>query len=296
MKKYVILTDSCSDLGKDIREKYNIEYIPLFMSYLDKTDVLCDLDWSNFKPKDFYNMMRDGVVFKTSQVNVELYAREFKKYVEEGYDVLSLTTSSALSGSINSSRIAREMVLEEHKDAKIYCIDTLRGALGEGLIVYYAAQLREAGKSIDEVAAWVEENKLNINQIGSVESLTYLKRAGRVTGSAAFMANLFNIKPIIYADAKGQNVTFAKVRGRKPSIKECIKVLKDRIIDPSNQVVFIAHADCLDDANYIKNVLLEEVKVKDVYINWIGPTIGASVGPGMFGIYYYGQKVEEKFG
>lgn len=292
MKEFVIVTDSCSDLDTAMRKKLNVEYIKMTI-VSNNEEQLVDLDWRNFSPKEFYDSMRKGAQYKTTQVAVSAYEEHFEKYIKAGKDILSLTCSSGLSGSINSSLLAKKNILEKYPDAKIFCVDTLRGSLGEGLIVYYAAKMRDEGKTIEEIASWIEENRLNIHQVGTVEDLTYLKRAGRVTGAAAIICKILNIKPIIIADASGMNKSVAKVRGRAVSIREIINHTKKHIINPENQTIFVVHADCEDKALQVKEAMLTEIKCKDVYINYVGPVIGATVGPGMIGIYYYGDKITE---
>lgn len=293
MKDFVIITDSCCDLSADMRKKLGVEYIQMVITN-NGQESLVDLDWKNYSPKEFYNLMRKGQRFKTTQVNMEDYILAFEPYLKKDIGVLSLVTSSGLSGSINSCRLAKEALLKKYPKATINCVDTLRGSLGQGLICTYASNMKKQGKSIDEITEWIENNKLNIHQVGSVDDLLYLKRAGRVTGMAALMGGLLKIKPIIISNAKGQNATIAKVKGRKISIRECIKYMQSTIIKPEEQTAYIVHADCTDEeVELFKKEVLENVKCKDVYVNYVGPVIGSVVGPGMFGIYYYGKKVEQ---
>ncbi len=289
MKKYVILTDSSCDLGKERRELLDVEYIKMTLTS-QEGDMLVDLDWNQFTPKQFYDAMRNGTLYKTTQINAATYMEYFKKYLDKGYDVLSITCSSGLSGSINSSLVAKSNLEVEYPKSKIICIDSLRGSMAQGLLVEYAANLRKDGKTIEEVASWIEENKQNINQVGTVDDLIYLKRAGRVTGAAAFFSGLFQIKPIIIANRKGENESISKLRGRNASIRAIINHVKEHIINPTEQTIFISHADCIEEARFIEDCLLEELKCKDVYINYVGPVIGATVGPGMLGIYFYGEQ------
>ncbi len=291
MRDFVILTDSCCDLDIKMRKDIGVEdYIKMIVTYNNK-ETFCDLEWNEFSAKEFYDNMRAGIRYRTTQITFDMYIKKFEKYLQEGKDILSVTCSSALSGSINSSILAKNELKEKYPEAKIICIDTLRGSLGQGLLVYFAANLKKEGKTIDEIALWLDENKNNVNQVGTVDDLVYLKRAGRVTGAAAFMGKILKIKPIIIADAKGQNLSLGKVRGRKTSLKEIINYVKENITDAKNQTVFIAHADCLEDALFIKEDLLNEIGCKDVYINYVGISIGATVGPGMIGVYFYGKKV-----
>lgn len=291
MKKgYVIVADSCCDLDKETRAKYNIEYLKMGISYADK-QFPASLDWDLYSPKELYDVMRGGERIFTSNVQLEEYLENFTRYIEEGYDVLSLSCSSALSSSYNVSLVAKEQVLAAHPTAKIYCIDTLISCLGQGILAIKAAKLRDEGKSIDEVALWVESNKANINQFATVEDLVYLKRAVRVTGASAFFGGIMQVKPIIISDAKGQNSPITKVRGRKTSLRKLVELSQLNIVKPEEQTILIGHADCYEDALYVKEELEKVINCQGIEIGYIGPIIGASVGPGTIGVYFYGNKV-----
>lgn len=290
MKDYVILTDSCCDLEETKCKELGIEYVPLIITYEGK-EFSATLDWADMSAKEFYNMMRCGVHFKSAQLNIDSYSDVFEKFIKRGLDVLSLSTSSGLSGSINSSLIAKNQVLEKYPSAKIICLDCLRSSLGQGLIVMQAAALKKRGASIEEAAEWVENNRQKVHQIGTIDDMKYLKRAGRVTGAAALMGDIFRIKPLLGCNVKGQNVAYGKAIGRKASLRKCINYVKENITEPASQTAFVVHADCLDDAKKITQLLKEEVGVKDVYINYVGVSVGASVGPGMIGIYFMGGEI-----
>lgn len=292
MSDFIILTDSSCDLGKAMREELDVEYIMMTIACQDK-EYGCSLDWEEFTPQEFYDRMRGGDQFKTSQIPISVYEENFERHLSAEKDILSLTCSSGLSGSVNASFLARDSVLKKYPGRKIFCVDTLRGSLGQGMLVYYASKLRKEGKTIEETARWIEDNRLNIHQVGTVDDLVYLKRAGRVTGLVHVMSKIFKIKPIIISDSKGQNKSVAKVRGRQTSLKKLIEFVRQHIVRPEEQTLFIVHADCLNDALALKKELTEAVGCKDVYINWVGPTVGATVGPGMIGIYFYGDKVTE---
>lgn len=291
MRKYVILTDTGSDLDKCFRQQYDIEYVPMRYS-VDGVDYAADLDWENFSAKEFYDMMRNGKRFITAQVNVATYKKAFEKYLAAGYDVLSVSTSSEISASINASRVAREEVLKEYPDGKIVCVDSLRACYALALLCIRAAELREEGKTIEETAAWIEENRLTVNMIGSVDKLTYLKQAGRVSAASAFFGGLLNIKPIIIADAKGRNFALEKVKGRKNSFNRIAEMMKENFKDVPYQRVMISHADCLEEAEELKKLCYEKLgKEVEVHIGYVGSCVGASVGPGMIGVYFFGKEV-----
>jgi len=291
MKKYVILTDSGSDLDKSLREKYDIDYVCMHFSCEGK-DYDADLDWENISAKEFYDAMREGKRFITAQVNVEQYKTAFEKYAQEGKDVLYVATSSGISAGIQASRVAREEVLKKYPDMKIVCIDALRACFALGLLAIRASELRAEGKTIEENAQWIEENKMTVNMIGSVDSLTYLKRAGRVSATSAFFGGLLNIKPIIIADAKGHNFALSKVKGRKVSLERIADMIKEAWEDVPYQRLMICHADCIEEAEELKQMIFVRLgKEVEAHIGYVGSAVGSAVGPGMIGAFCFGKKV-----
>lgn len=291
MKDYVILTDSCSDLGKDVREKLGIDYVQMNIVY-DGKELPASLDWDIYTPAELYNIMRGGTRVTTNQVPVQNFNMAFTKYMEEGKDVIYIGCSSALSGSVNTGKVVADELAEKYPDNKIYVIDSLNSCLGEGLMAMDAANMREEGKTAEEVAQYIETNKLKYLQFAAVDDLTYLKRAGRVKASAAFFGNLFGVKPILISNRQGENLAVKKVKGRKNSIDEIFNMAKSSIVAPETQTVAVVHADCGKDAEYLKNRIESELGVKEVYVNYIGPIIGASVGPGTIAIYCRGNEKE----
>lgn len=293
MKKFIIITDSCSDLEKELRDQYDIEYIPNTYSF-DGRSVVADLDWKEISVKEFYDLMRNGTRILTSQVTANQYREVFENAIKEGYDILSISCSSALSSGVKASYLIRDELLEKYPEAKIICIDSLMSCSGLGLLCISASKLRSEGKTIEEVASWVEENKLNMHQEAVADKLIYLKRAGRVSAASAFFGGLLNIKPIIISDVRGRNAAVEKVKGKKASFIRLCERIKERITNANDQQVVIGHADCLEDALELKELILEKVDSSlNIRISYIGPMVGASVGPGTMGIYFYG--VEETY-
>ncbi len=290
MGKYVILTDSCSDLGKDMREKYGIEYVQMNITY-DGKELPASLDWELYSPKELYDLMRNGTQVKTTQVPASTFAEVFERHMKEGVDVVYIACASALSGSVNTALVVAKE-LEEKYPNKIYCIDSCNSCLGEGRMAIDAAVMRNGGKTAEEVAAYIEENKLKYHQCCTVADLNYLKRAGRVKASTAFFGNLFGIKPIIISARSGENLAVKKTKGRKNSLDEIIAMTKENIINPEEQIIAVAHADCEKDAQYLKERIEAEIKPKEVYVNYVGPIIGASAGPDTVAIYFKGKTVE----
>ena len=290
MKKYAILADSTSDLSAELLKEYDIDYVK--MGYVvDEKEYPVLLEWSEVSPSEYYNMMRAGKKIRTTQVSKETFTEKFNYYLEKDMDILYLGCSSALSGSVNFGTIMARDIMEKNKDAKIICIDTLISSLGQGYLVLTAAKLRAEGKTIDEVAEYIESIKLTVNQFGTVDSMEYLKRAGRIKASKAFFGNLFGIKPIIISDKIGQNYAVKKVKGTYNSKLEIAKCIAEAVINPEEQTLYISHADSIDEANVLRDEILKLVQFKDVYTNYIGPIVGASVGPGTLIAYCVGKEV-----
>lgn len=284
----VIIIDSCSDLPKEYVESSETPVLGMTVNFKGreyKEDFGVSLPY-----KDFYDEVRKGEMPSTAQINVYDYSEEFKKQVNQGKAIICVTLSSALSGSYNSACIAKNMVLEEYKDADITVIDSRCASMGEGLLNYYAIELLKKGASKDEIINFIEENKLKVNHWFTVDDLNHLKRGGRVSATAAAIGTLLDIKPILNVDNGGRLIPVTKVKGRKKSIRALAEELDRRIINPEEQVIFISHGDSIDDAKFLERLILEKHKVKDVFINYIGPTVGAHSGPGTIALFFLGEK------
>ena len=292
MRDYVILSDSCCDLDADLRKKYGIEYIPMRIIFGD-TDIPASLDWEKISPKEFYDMMRGGVRVRTAQINADEFKEAFSKYLDEGKDVMYIACSSALSNSYKSSLMAHDMLAQERPDGKIVCIDSCNACLGLGMICMTASELRAEGKSIDETAQYIEAHKQEVNQFATVESLNYLKRAGRVSTTSAVFGGLLQVKPIIISDADGQNVAVEKVKGRKNSLVRLADLFKETYRSNPHQRICIGHADAPEAAEELKTLVKERMPEEGVEVitAGIGPIIGATTGPGTLAVYCYGKEV-----
>lgn len=284
----VIIIDSCSDLPKEYVEENKIIMLPLTYNFKGK-EWMDDFGQS-LSYEEFYREVRNGETSSTSQINVYRYSEEFKKYIKDGKKILCICFSSALSGSYNNAMVAREMVLEEFKDADISVIDSRCASMGEGLLDFYAVEMLKAGHSKEEIVTWVEENKLRLNHWFTVDDLNHLKRGGRVSSTAAMIGTLLEIKPVLHVDDLGRLIPVTKVKGRKKSIKMLAQMLDERIVNSEEQVIFISHGDCLEEAENLKRMILEKHKFKDVVINFIGPVVGTHSGPGTVALFFLGEK------
>ena len=288
-REFIIVVDSSSNLSKEYRDANNIPYVKMGLTkkYKDyDQEVSADIDWELYTNKELNDWMRDGIVIKTSQVSHNEFSTVFTRLVKENKEVLYIACSSALSGSYNYSLAVRDEVLESYPDGKIICVDSLNCDHAIALMAMDAINMKNEGKTIEEVAAYLEENKLCYHQFATVETLEYLKKAGRVKAAAAFFGNIFGVKPMIISDAKGQNYAVKKVKGRRAALLELINVMKEKIVDPQNQVVYLEHADSTIDSEFVKQHIIDTFSPKDVYVTNIGPITGTSLGPGTIVVSY----------
>lgn len=290
MNKFVIIGDSTCDLSFEVREKYALDYIK--MGYvIDEVTYPASLDWESHSVHDFYDLMRKGKYVRTVQITREETLATFKKHLELGEDIIYISCSSALSGSYNFGALIAKELKAEYPEREIYCVDSLCSTLGQGMLIIKACQLKEAGKSAEEIVQWLLDNRLRANQYATVESLEYLRRVGRVTASSAFFGNLFGVKPIILSDIKGRNYAFKKVKGALNARNEIARLICEAAEDSENETLYISHADNLEGAEALRDAILAIRPFKDVCIGYIGPIVGASVGPGTIISFCFGKVV-----
>lgn len=285
---FEIVTDSCCNLVEDMIDDFGLHILPLtfmvdgedavYQSYLkgEKTDL-----------KQFYTMMRDGKVFKTSLPNLVESEALFRSILDKGHDLIYLAFSSGLSGTFQALSLMCSQLQEEYPDRKIYAVDTLAASGGQGLLVWYAVQHARAGETIDQVRDWVEENKLHLAHWFTVDDLMFLFRGGRVSKTAAWAGTLLNIKPVLHVNDEGHLIPMEKVRGRKKSLNALVDHMEKSAIQPvSDQMVFITHGDCLEEAEYVAEKVKERFGVKEVVINYVDPVIGSHSGPGTMALFF----------
>lgn len=291
MEKIKIFTDSCSDLTKDLREKYNIEYLKM-NTIFNGEEKEANLDWTDYSPKEFYDIMRNGGRITTTQVPEQVFRTEFTKALDEGYDIIYVGCSSKLSGSVEMGKVVAKDLLKNYPDRKIYSMNSLNASMGEGAVAIKAAQFRNEGMSFDEIVKNTEAIRNNLNQYVTVHSLDALKRAGRVKATSAFFGNLLGVKPIIISNPEGDNVPVKKAKGRFNSMQEIVNLMAENIEEPEKQCVLIAHADSEEDALELEKLVKEKIPTAETHIGYIGPIIGASIGPDALGIFAFGKNVE----
>ena len=289
MKEFVIITDTTTDLPRDYVQKHH-----LYMMSLPYTLEGTSYTWENPMPvKEFYDKMRAGSLPTTSQANPEEAALLYESILQENdVDILHIAFSSGLSGSFNSCRIAAADVCEKYPDHRIVVVDSLAATLGQGLLVYKAVQLKESGKSLDEITAWVEENKYHLVHNFTVDDLFHLHRGGRLSKTAAIVGTMINLKPVLHVDDEGHLVMLSKVRGRKKSLIGLVDCMEKQLGDwkDKNDIIFISHGDCEEDANYVAEKVKEKYQINTIIMNQVGATIGAHSGPGTMALFFVGDE------
>ena len=293
MASFDVITDSTSDLTSDLRQEYNIDYFRMGFSSGDK-EYSASLDWDEIGSHEFYDSMRNGVKYKTSQVSVKTFTEKLKKHLSAGQDVIYIACSSALSSSVKTAYVVRDELKKDFPDRKVICVDSLISGMSQGMLAIECARMASSGKSIDECEEWIEANKFFYNQCSTTETLSYLKEAGRVTASSAFFGNLFAVKPIIISDTLGQNLAIEKVKGRKSSFTAIAEHIAEYIISPEKQTIWIGHADCFFDAEALELEIRNKIPNANIKKYVIGPIVGVSVGPGTLICNYTGKAKSEQ--
>lgn len=289
MADFVIFTDSSADLSAELAAKLDVRVLPLSF-HMEEQTYRNYSDNREMDPRAFYKRLREGENATTSAVNVSQYTEALEPVLRAGKDVLLLAFSSGLSTTYNSAAMAAAELREKYPDRKLYAVDTLCASLGQGLLVYLAAREREKGKTIEEVRDWAEANKLSICHQFTVDDLHFLKRGGRISATTAVVGSMLQIKPVLHVDDEGHLVSIGKARGRRAALKALVDRMEQTAIDPGDQTVFISHGDCLEEAEQLAQMVRDRFGVKDVYINYVGPVIGAHSGPGTLALFYVGSE------
>lgn len=295
MGDYILSCCSTADLTKEHFLNREISYI-CFSFELDGVRYADDLGES--MPFDkFYQAMEDGAGTKTSQVNVAEYEEYFEGFLKEGKDVLHISLSSGISGSYNSACVARDILAERYPERKLYIVDSLAAASGYGLMMDDLADLRDAGKTIDELHTWIEENKLKMHHWVATTELKYLVRGGRLSKAAGVVGGILNICPIINVDVNGRLQAGQKVRGKKKAIEELVKMMEQHAEGGNNYSgkCYISQSARMEEALALKDLIEARFPklIDKVEINTIGTVIGSHTGPGTFVVFFWGEKREK---
>ncbi len=286
MNNYIIITDSSCDLPQEYYTEWGIPKVCLTFRFENEDTEFND---GSMDSKLFYSKMRSGSVAKTSAVNSETFTEIFDKYLKNGTDIFYFGLSSGISATYNSARIAAEQLCEKYPDRRIVVFDSMTASTGSGLFLYHLVQKRDRGADLDALVAYAEELRPKLCHFFTVDDLVYLKRGGRISAASAFFGNALGIKPVLHVDDEGHLTPIEKVRGRKVSLKNIADRYTELAEDPENGTVFICHGDCIDDANYVCDLLRERHGVEVKIISYTGTVVGAHSGPGTFALFFVGK-------
>lgn len=284
MRPFQILTDSCCDFPTDLYTELDVSVIPLTLEFHGELQD----DRNDDSLKALYDGFRAGERAHTSAINPVRWACAMEEILRAGRDVLAISFSSGLSTTYQSASIAATELRQKYPAQKIVLVDSLSASLGEGLLVWYACQMRDAGKTLDQIAAWLEENKLHLCHWFTVDDLMYLKRGGRLSATTAVVGTMLQIKPVMHVDDEGHLVNVGTARGRRASIEAIAKKLGELGAGYDNSTVFIVHGDCIEDAKYLESLLKTRYGVKNTLISYVGAVIGAHSGPGTLALFFLG--------
>jgi DegV family protein with EDD domain len=282
---YKIITDTCCDFPMEMYKELDLAVVPLTVTYKGVNYSEYTEPWL----KEMFDGLRGGEAATTSAVNPEGWASVIEPVLAQGQDALVLVFSSGLSATYQSAVIAAQELQEKYPDRKINVVDTLAASLGQGLFVWYACKKRDEGLSLEELTAWCEDNKLKLCHWFTVDDLMYLKRGGRVSAATALLGTMLQIKPVLHVDDEGHLINVSKVRGRKASIQALAVKMGELGTPGANDTVFICHGDCMEDAQYLAQLVKEKYGVKDVFIYYVGAVIGSHSGPGTLALFFLGE-------
>lgn len=287
MSKYKIFTDSTSDLSGEMVSELDVTVVPTEFniagnSYLDYPDA------REMSHKEFYRLMRAGEMPKTTVINPDRFTSYFEPALKEGFDILHVVFSTGLTTTMQNSLIAVEELMAKYPERRIVVVDSRAASLGEAALVYYAAQKRDEGASLDEAAAWVENNRDCICHWFTIDDLNHLRRGGRVTVAAAMIGGMLNVKPVMHVSLEGKLEVVEKVRGRRAALEMLLGKFGEKAVDPKNQPIFLVHGDCPDDLDWFAGELKTRFGATNIRANYIGPVIGTHAGPGAFGVCFLG--------
>ncbi len=295
MSNYVLTCCSTADMPLSYMKDRDIPFV-CFHYNMDDKEYPDDLGVT-MSFEEFYNRIANGALPTTSQVNVGQFVAFFEPFLREGLDILHISLSSGLSGSYNSARVARDELLKKYTERKILLVDSLGASSGYGMLVDAAADMRDNGANIEDIYAWLEENRLNINHWFFSTDLSHYKRGGRISAASATVGALLNICPLMNMNHEGKLIPRTKIRGKKTVIKEIVRKMETHAqngLDYSGKC-FISNSACYEDARLVADLIEEKFPRLNgpVMINSVGTVIGSHTGPGTVALFFFGDKRED---
>ncbi len=293
-KKIVILADATCDISEQFRKEYDIELIHGYFTTPDGKEHVSYCNWEEFDRDTFYkDLKKNPSGYSTSPCSVEEFRKIFEEHVKKGETIITFCLSGALSGCYSFMSSAKELVLKDYPDAEIYNVDTRRFGPVCGLMCIYASNLRKEGKTAKEIYDWMEANKNHFHQTGWMDDLSFVAKKGRITHAKAFFGNLIGIKPIGEFDYNGLTTVIGKGKGEDKTLALLLDYMERHIIDPKNQIIFVATSNEHKVAEKYKQMIIDRMHPKAVYVCDVYPNCGINIGPGLMAAYYYGKPISE---
>ncbi|MBR6109499.1 MAG: DegV family protein [Clostridia bacterium] len=283
----MIYTDTGCDILPDKLAEWGVRCIDLTFN---KEGETVEYTQADVPTKRFYDLMREGVVFRTAAANELTIKAAIEPALKDGLDVLYLAFGSGLSSTANTAKLTAEELMKAYPGRRVTVIDSLCASAGHGLLLWFAVDAKRRGADMDEVEAVVMKNLPGLCHWFTVDDLVYLKRGGRVSAAAAFFGGMLNIKPVLHVDDAGHLIPMQKVRGRNASLKAIAKKFTETAVDPAHCTYFISHGDCIEDAKKLESMIIAEHGNHAALITDIGPVIGAHSGPGTLALFFVGTK------
>ena len=295
MTDFVIIPDVACDLVKPLRERFGITtYLPGKVYFPDGHSEVADIDWERHDPKQFYESMTDKkTIYKTAFCPAGEVIEIYEKVLAEGKDILSISLSGALSGTYQTCVMVAKELQERYPERKIICIDSMRYSTALSLLVILAAQKKAEGANLEETAAYVEQIKHCIHQMGPMDDLFFLCKTGRISNFKAFFGSLVGINPMADFNRQGMSQVLGKFKGKSAAFDAVIRYMRQTVIDPENQIMFVAHSNREQAANVLAKRIEEEFHPKEIIINHVSMSCGASIGPGLCAAFYFGKEISE---
>lgn len=295
MNDFIILTDVTSDMSNEIREYFGItDYVIGHVHFSDGRDYTSTLDWSNISREDFYKALSSkSIKASTAPASPEEYYECFRKYASEGYDILSISLSAKISSTFGVAEKAAARVKSEYPEREIYCFDSMRMSGSLGLLTIYAQKMKNEGKSMSEIIAWLEANKRRVHQMGPIDDLMFVARRGRISTGKAIMGSFAGVKPMGDCNSEGYVTVLTKVKGIKKALMTTVEYIRIAAIDLENNYVYITHSNRETYAEELKTMIENELHPKKVFISDVFAASGTNIGPGMVCASFMGEMISE---
>lgn len=295
MNKFVILTDSACDLPKDLRERFDIpDYLHGIVYFPDGHEELADLDWGYITPEAFYDSMKGrNALYNTSCATLGETEQIFEKYLSQGFDILCIAMSSALSCTYQNCVNIGKTLSEKYPERKVICIDSLRYSTSLALLVVLASQKKAEGATLEETAEYAENIKNCIHQMGPMDDLFFLVKKGRISNFKAFFGTLVGVNPMADFNTKGLATVLGKFKGKSAAFEGTVRYIEKTIENPNDQIIFIAHSNREAAAKVLAEKIKEHFNPKEIIITTVGISCGAAIGPGLCAVFYVGKPLSE---